>query len=258
MKIKNTQLMELVSKRHTNTHKKLVLTKKILIEVQKVKIDYGTWIEKDWNVYVKNMIEVLKTLPNRDTVLFYPDMNNQVFEYMKNDDGLICVVNFFHGNSVVEFKMLFDFTDNTLSHLMTEMGKKEISLEMSIGLNKYSGYFKQSIEEFMFSQINEFIIKPMIFIEKSETRVKLIDIKPSEKYGDIFKNNNIINKTNNTFTFVDSLWNVGIISLGEFIVRGHFRLQRCGVGYSEIKLIYIDTFTKDHYIRKSTREMVFN
>jgi len=44
--------------------------------------------------------------------------------------------------------------------------------------------------------------------------------------------------------------------LGEFKVRGHFRLQRCGVGNTEIKLIFIEEFVKTHYIRKSTKELV--
>jgi hypothetical protein len=56
--------------------------------------------------------------------------------------------------------------------------------------------------------------------------------------------------------YVNSLWNVGTIALGEFKVRGHFRLQRCGVGNTEIKLIFIEEFVKTHYIRKSKKEQV--
>jgi hypothetical protein len=57
---------------------------------------------------------------------------------------------------------------------------------------------------------------------------------------------------------VDSLWNIKTIGIGEYKVSGHFRLQKCGVGLSEVKLIYIEDFVKTQYIRRSTRDIVFD
>jgi hypothetical protein len=101
-----------------------------------------------------------------------------------------------------------------------------------------------------------YTLKSIVFIELSKEKVKLVDIKPKQKYGNFLKGTEIKNQTGITITKVHSSWNVKSISVGEFKVRGHFRLQRCGVGYSDVKLIYIDEFVKTQYIRKSTKELV--
>ena len=92
-----------------------------------------------------------------------------------------------------------------------------------------------------------------MFLQFSNDKIKLQEIKPHSK-----KNYLISNETNLTIIRVDSLWDTKSISVGEYKVRGHFRLQKCGKAYSEVKLIYIDEFKKKQYIRRSTREMVYS
>jgi hypothetical protein len=50
---------------------------------------------------------------------------------------------------------------------------------------------------------------------------------------------------------IDSSWYTSIIKTEGFLVKGHLRLQACGTGHSERKLIYIDSFEKHGYIRKA-------
>lgn len=57
-----------------------------------------------------------------------------------------------------------------------------------------------------------------------------------------------------TFRQVDILscsWYTTIVRKEGFNVRGHFRLQPCGRGRSERKLIYINEFKKNGYIRRA-------
>lgn len=61
-------------------------------------------------------------------------------------------------------------------------------------------------------------------------------------------------KITNTSEFnvyvVDTSWNKLIIRTDGFGVKGHFRLQPCGPGHLDRKLIWIDSFEKKGYVRR--------
>lgn len=54
--------------------------------------------------------------------------------------------------------------------------------------------------------------------------------------------------------FADSLWRQRV-NVDGFKVRGHFRLQPCGAGYADRKLIWIEDFQKKGYKRRATVEI---
>lgn len=62
----------------------------------------------------------------------------------------------------------------------------------------------------------------------------------------------------NTFTpdvnYIDCSWFTTIIRTEGFKVRGHFRLQPCGTGRKDHKLIYINEFEKHGYVRRAKIE----
>ena len=101
------------------------------------------------------------------------------------------------------------------------------------------------------------VLPMIVYLDLSRENVKLSYIEPKTKNGCVLKGNLTKNETKIGFFRVDSLWTVKHIGVGSFNVSGHFRLQRCGVGFSEVKLIFIEEFIKNHYIRRSTRDIVF-
>ena len=58
-------------------------------------------------------------------------------------------------------------------------------------------------------------------------------------------------KTNQKIDYLDCSWYTTIVRNEGFSVRGHFRLQPCGAGKKEKKLIYIHEFQKHGYIRRA-------
>lgn len=60
----------------------------------------------------------------------------------------------------------------------------------------------------------------------------------------------ITNTTEFNVYVVDTSWNKLIIRTEGFGVMGHFRLQPCGPGHVDRKLIWIDSFEKHGYVRK--------
>lgn len=64
------------------------------------------------------------------------------------------------------------------------------------------------------------------------------------------KKSGYTNATTNNVTVVDSAWNTTVIREEGFTVEGHLRLQACGEKHKRRKLIWIEPFKKDGYIRK--------
>jgi hypothetical protein len=58
-------------------------------------------------------------------------------------------------------------------------------------------------------------------------------------------------KTNQPIEYYDCGWYTTIIRNEGFSVRGHFRLQPCGAGKKDKKLIYIHEFQKHGYVRRA-------
>jgi len=58
-------------------------------------------------------------------------------------------------------------------------------------------------------------------------------------------------KTNQKVTYYDCSWYTTIVRNEGFSVRGHFRLQPCGKGKQNKKLIFIHEFQKHGYVRRA-------
>jgi hypothetical protein len=265
MKIKENAQFETISKLRPK-YKKFVLSEDVLMTCRSIKVDdiYENMINDYPSGYGKHMCSILKLLPNRECILYFPSnknslYNNIVFEYVKTDEGVVFTLNQLVGNTntLVRTTQYFSFKDNTTNVNFQTNGINGIDEKLKLQLDEFylnlfgNNYYTNTITDMI-----EFILKPMIFIELSGKNVKFIDIKSKNEYGNIFKPLHIKNQTKVDVVYVNSLWNVGSIGLGEFKVRGHFRLQPCGTGRGQIKLIFIEEFVKTHYIRRSTKELV--
>lgn len=78
-------------------------------------------------------------------------------------------------------------------------------------------------------------------------------LMPNQKSG-TKKSGKIINQLKVPLTIVDSKWNITSINNTGFDVSGHFRLQPYGVGMQETKMIFIEPFRKNGYVRKAKSE----
>lgn len=81
-----------------------------------------------------------------------------------------------------------------------------------------------------------------------------IIINAGRSHGTRKQINNLSNDLNLPVTIVNSNWNITSIRTDGFNVSGHFRLQPCGLQFSETKMIFIEPFKKHGYIRKAIKD----
>ena len=262
MKLKNTHLLvDIIGRdpKKYSTFKKLVLSIKSETYTKNVKLNIDC---TSGETFQKSLGTICNSFSERKYLFFYPNIDNVVIEVSKENDlfeinyhigyrgeiftyewivkvgeGLVKVPKFnrelpIHLRMLLHDSFKHDFIDGQVPNVPLEM-----LMEMSKIQNK--------------------ILPTLVFIDLSKENVKLSYIEPNSKSGSVFKGDILKNETNIGIHRVDSLWNVKHIGVGSFNVSGHFRLQKCGVGLSMVKLIYIEEFIKNQYIRKSTRELVF-
>lgn len=94
-----------------------------------------------------------------------------------------------------------------------------------------------------------FIISFCLFKKYCEIETKVIDPKVSRREKVAGKK--YLNETNKRIKILDATWFTNIVVSGAFGVSGHLRWQRYGPGNTQKKLIWIDEFQKEGYIRKA-------
>lgn len=97
-------------------------------------------------------------------------------------------------------------------------------------------------------------LKLLLFIELGE--VEVVELKPKAKvrYGK-GGDDKVLNEAGLVNAFVvNANWNKIIRVTGGFGVRGHYRVQPCGEGRSQYKLIFIQDYTKKGYTYHKDKE----
>ncbi len=97
--------------------------------------------------------------------------------------------------------------------------------------------------------LNTFLIANINFIKYASIETKIL--KPRESADEI--NCKYINDSKSTVRVLNSTWFTNLIKSDAFNVRGHFRLQPCGDGYKDKKLIWINGYEKKGYIAKARK-----
>lgn len=95
--------------------------------------------------------------------------------------------------------------------------------------------------------MNKSVIAFLCFKKYAEVSEKVI----KKKSGSEAFNFKYVNNTNKNITVMDSTWFTTLIQTEGFNVRGHFRLQPVGEGRKERKLIWINDFQKNGYVREA-------
>lgn len=126
---------------------------------------------------------------------------------------------------------------------------RHVAFETAFHLEKDRYYFHPAFRE----DFNR-MVRLMTFIELGD--IEIIELPAGRNNGKPKKDGKITNTANNTVYVVDSSWNKLIIRTDGFAVKGHFRLQPCGVGMNDRKLIWIDAFEKHGYTRRPKAEII--
>lgn len=100
------------------------------------------------------------------------------------------------------------------------------------------------------------LTKIITFVELGD--IEVVTLESGRNNGKTKANGKITNGAKYTVFVVDSSWNKLIIRTEGFAVMGHFRLQPCGPGLIDRKLIWIDAFEKHGYTRRPKGEIIHN
>jgi hypothetical protein len=128
-----------------------------------------------------------------------------------------------------------------------ELNKKAFQFAIDIDNGNYSFHKDFDLEFSMAMQI-------MAFVELGD--IEILELQGGKNNGGKKNEDKITNTSKNTVYVVDSSWNKIIIRTTGFAVRGHYRLQPCGEGMIDRKLIWISAFEKSGYKRSPKAEIV--
>lgn len=180
-----------------------------------------------YNVPKDIRVDVLKSLPNRKDIIQLDERT--CIQYQKTDEFL-CVM--FHYTKVNDTLIYMNYFEVNL-------------VTKKIRTDDKTCYFSHTTEMMNIDKLIEyFYSKFLVVITYLElTEVTLNVLQSGASFG-TRKSGKIKNDTKKRYILVNSNWNVTTIRLDEFSVRGHFRLQPCGVGRKQYKYIFIEPFTK--------------
>jgi hypothetical protein len=122
-------------------------------------------------------------------------------------------------------------------------------------LNAYDEEFGNPFTEYgrgINGNILDYIWAFALFYNYTETENKIVHGTDTEKSRRVKTNDEkFLNETPNNIEIIDATYFTKLVHTGQFGVTGHFKVQHFGTGYSESKIIYINDYQKDGYIREA-------
>lgn len=94
---------------------------------------------------------------------------------------------------------------------------------------------------------DNFAFKLLVYLNYGEISEKFIPSKEKRKIGSL---TTLTNDSALDIIYANSLWKINL-QVGEFSVRGHFRMQPIGIGRINKRLIWIEEFKKKGYNLKA-------
>jgi hypothetical protein len=138
-----------------------------------------------------------------------------------------------------------------------ETGEIRLPIKEEQYYNKEESYQNEKGEDGFYAIENPYddeefrsFVQMLIFLELSDLEVYILS--PNMKTG-TRKTEKFINKSPSNVKIVDSKWNTISIRSEGFKVNGHWRLQACGLNREQRRLIWIDTFEKNGYVRNKSK-----
>lgn len=181
-------------------------------------------------------VEVLRILPNRKDIVQLDEYT--CIQYIKTDELLSVMFHYTKKNDELTYTFYFGI----------RLSDGKVTTEYSL----YDSGEVMNMEKL----IDKFYSKFLVVVTYLElTEVTLNVLQGGRTFGTI-KEGKIKNDTKDSFILVNTNWNVTTIRLDEFSVRGHFRLQPCGVGRKQYKYVYIEPYTKGGIKRLAQKKTV--
>jgi len=238
-------------------------------------------LDPKFPIYLKEFIEILKTNKAQNNIYFFT--NNFVKKFLESDCGGLS--NHYHeiDQSILKPQVCGIITSGLKYFTWVVVTEERVYVMMLHCINAipmYFGFTKRPVthKTYYFTidpDMGEGIYgnafnntRPIFTVRASHIahRVHLLLFKDYAEVETIIVNNKnpkvksfgekTINESNVDVKLISSNWFYNIVRTEGFNVRGHFRLQPCGEGMQDRKLIYINDFQKHGYKRKAQKEMV--
>ncbi len=149
----------------------------------------------------------------------------------KDQNGNLTGTSSWHDFEKLEWKMpVNEAIEGTIGEMLDKAG---IQFEITDGINEnIMGMFDLILVFHLFKKYAP--IEEIVSVRERREHNDIPDIKTSQRID-----------------YYDCSWYTTIVRNEGFSVRGHFRLQPCGKGKQDKKLIYIHEFQKHGYVRRA-------
>jgi|GEM_PF-3575851 len=101
-----------------------------------------------------------------------------------------------------------------------------------------------------YGKIHDYVMSFLLFYNYTEAETHIVHgIETGKSRRLKLNDEKFLNETKNNIEIIDITYFTRLVRTGEFGVSGHFRVQYFGTGNSEAKIIFIDSYKKNGYIR---------
>jgi hypothetical protein len=199
----------------------------------------------DYSIPNDIKLEVLRSLPNRKDIIQVDKQN--CIKYIKTDDR-VSVINCYRKTDNFGYEPTLD--DMIHTHFFTiDLVSGCIGFDYT---ETYSGNRITDIETMIQKFYSKFLVV-VTYLELTEVKLKVVESILSKNRK---SHSDISNTSRYNIIHVNSNWNTHIININSFGVRGHWRLQPCGVGRSQYKYVYIKPYEKGLIRHLPQKELV--
>jgi hypothetical protein len=189
--------------------------------------------------------DVLRSLPNRKDIIQIDE--NNCIKYLKTDDRVDFITCYRKNKTQGK-----DLTNDDLIHthyFTINLVTEQIGFDEN---NTYNNHKFKSTQELIELYYSRFLVV-ITYLELTDITLKIIEGTISKKRT---KDLNITNKSRFNVIHVNTNWNTTTINLNTFDVKGHWRLQPCGVGRSQFKYTWIKPYQKGLIKRLAQKELI--
>jgi hypothetical protein len=209
----------------TNEQKAYYITNTVVDKLDMLKVTNKNG-RYDWTVF-KNVADCKLTFIFKDNSLLRVWIHDQVIQFIH------CRHIFYNQEEKLKYKA---------------SGNTNFA---QVFINRITGELAENFYQHTSEGMEETFYKLLCFFFLSENEE--IVVNPGKSYGTKKQPDAFSNDANVPVTIVNSCWNITSIRTEGFDVKGHFRLQPCGQGLSDTKMIFIEPFKKEGYVRKAAK-----
>lgn len=246
---------DFINTQQKTNHERLIKNNQLeLVDINQVNAEIRATFNQLMNpnckryIITKTAMDVIERIKidNLDMNLFNKIPHNQVWEFMI--DAKTCYRTYYDGDMLrgIYLKMSEEKAGYWFNY---DSWGYELHSEENVKARETPNILEDNLKD----KVSEWV-RILIFLQFSEPILEVLE--PNRKYG-TNRLNRIKNESKSQYIVVNSKWNTVTVRSDGFRVRGHFRLQPCGQGMKERKLILIDEFEKKGYVRNSGK-MAYN